>query len=1102
MRRRTLSLLCSLLGPLSLLGSLSLAGCKTSSLGTCAQASECKSGSSCDLTQDPPVCVVQQGACFPVCPSGKQCKAGSCVSLTCDPACDATHVCDQATITCVDVTTPQIAVTSPAPGGYVTGTGLQATASARAPGGVTAVEFRLQSATGGVLTHANGKLVPTAADPANWAATVALGTIADGPVQLVALEEYGPTAQTAVSEPVSLLVDRKAPLIALVPGNTNTVYAGGAVAQLGATVSDGQGSGVDPASVTLTLDGVSHAPYPGTTAGGQYNFSVRIDDSVLAAGSSAVLHFHLDAKDKAGNSARLAGQAGEIIRADRDAPRIAQISVVTPPDYVNATTGRGYYLNDAGPLSVTAQITDFAGVDPAAVCLHVSGESAGCAHQGSTQDGGSWSFLLPRPALDAQDDGTSPTRLSITADDSLARALDAGVAEHRAASDAGAVYFDNVGPQILVAPDLRAIARTNSGLLTISATITAPVGLDPANPPQIISGGNASSAVAVLDGGVFQFALATADAPQGSEGQYAFDITAQDNLGHVTDALISRLIDDAPPTLSLKIYTGREPAGAGVTYPPAVAQTGWTGSLFLYNDVVHVKGSLTDLGGLAAAGATVHIDGVDVNGGATSGAPLTLSCTDRATVCSFDVPVALNAPGNGPFNTGTANTPDLNGNLLPTGTLQITIEAQDHAVLPDGTPAPNASTTPFAADTTRFWWQATLPSIVTGLALHPDGDLIVTTQASVVPGASADTVFSLAGSGQVPDAGMPALQAVHWSAGADAGVNGNQPLGTIPDQPAIGAGDAASAAIYVATAGQSIAALNPNGSTRWRADSLEAFSVGPAVGSATVNGGTVEQVFVPSNIPGTVAQHLWAAYDVPLSAPVATSGTFTNAKADGSSSPILLNGFVWYGDANGIAKFPYGDGTLGAGVHSASVIGPYFDLVTDGTNLFAANNNGVLWAFGQNFTQLWKDGTLNPNASPIFGTSGLLISDTAKMVDLIDPGSGNTLGSASPGKNALTPLQGAGGRVFVPRLNAVIYAYEQNGKLAWYFDPPNNIFRGLQLDCAGHLFLATDSTVYALITDDKGLGDTAWPTYRRDGRNSGNASAPKYGIRSGGSCAP
>jgi len=56
------------------------------------------------------------------------------------------------------------------------------------------------------------------------------------------------------------------------------------------------------------------------------------------------------------------------------------------------------------------------------------------------------------------------------------------------------------------------------------------------------------------------------------------------------------------------------------------------------------------------------------------------------------------------------------------------------------------------------------------------------------------------------------------------------------------------------------------------------------------------------------------------------------------------------------------------------------------------------------------------------------------------------------------------------------------------------------MDCEGRLFAASGATVYAFLTDDAGLADTPWPSLRRDARNTGNAGAPKYGIRTDAGC--
>ena len=68
------------------------------------------------------------------------------------------------------------------------------------------------------------------------------------------------------------------------------------------------------------------------------------------------------------------------------------------------------------------------------------------------------------------------------------------------------------------------------------------------------------------------------------------------------------------------------------------------------------------------------------------------------------------------------------------------------------------------------------------------------------------------------------------------------------------------------------------------------------------------------------------------------------------------------------------------------------------------------------------------------------------------------------------------------------------------FMPSGTLLGATAMDCNGTLYVAGGGTVYALISDDHGLGDTAWPSLRRDARNTGNANAPKYGIQTISGC--
>src|SRR5207249_4205552 len=148
---------------------------------------------------------------------------------------------------------------------------------------------------------------------------------------------------------------------------------------------------------------------------------------------------------------------------------------------------------------------------------------------------------------------------------------------------------------------------------------------------------------------------------------------------------------------------------------------------------------------------------------------------------------------------------------VPTGMLQITIDAQDNAVAYGGTlaahPAP-ASVTP--ARTTRLLWLMTLSgAAVSGLAVHPSGDLIVT-----MDGGAGDTVYDLASDQPL----------VRW--GVTLSLSGDGVIGT----PAIGAGDAGNARIYVASMNGDLYAIEANGDADagWRKllNTVGLFAVG------------------------------------------------------------------------------------------------------------------------------------------------------------------------------------------------------------------------------------------------------------------------------------
>jgi hypothetical protein len=929
---------------------LSTAACRTSKLGACASAADCLSGSTCDTTLSTPVCVLQQGACFPSCDTGKVCRSAQCVNSGCNPACDSAHVCNDATGACAAATTADVTVTMPAANAAVEGA-VQVTATAHAPGGVNALRFDLMRG-GSSIASAGG--AAAASDPSHFAATLALGSsIADGPATLIATITYG--ANTLASASVSLMVDQNPPAITMVTdGQTGPTLGAGQFATVRATVID-LGTGVDPATVQLIITGgPSIAGTPG--ANNTYSFIVPIDDTTTAAGTSGVLVFSVTAKDFAGHAATLSGSPKQVVKFDRQPPAVT----VTPDTKWYARTQAN---GAADMLTVTAQIADPSGVFNAALL------AGGTFVPGTTVDGGFYTFQLNATKADA-----------------------------------------------------------------------------------------------------------------GIEAPYRFYITANDSLGNVADAGATRNIDDAAPDASVQIFKDA-PDGSVVAYPLSVPNTGWTGNSFIYSDRVHVKGTITDVSGIGSA--TLHVDGMDFNGAVTAGSQRPLGCTAGSNSCTFDVQVTLNdlQGGNGVFHTGLFDA-GVGQSAMPSGPMLLTVDARDQSALFDGGQAAHSGSKPTAANVTRFLWLADAGP-VTGLAIHPNGDLIIVNNA-----VSGNTVFDL----NADDGG------IRWSVG----------LGAINDQPSIGAGNGTSAAIYVANTHGFIYALSPTGTVRWSADAGPAavFLVGPAVDNAAwTDGGTAEFAVVPDSRGGN-SSSLWSASSTKNNPPFVVRSD----NVDAFSAPMLFNGAVWFGTVATVSTHPMlGNGAFGA---AATVPGgpggapaqDYWGLITDGISVYAATRRSSTSAGDQ----LSIDPSLfvNWDTSLALGLSGeptieingnLLASDYAFNVSEVDPVFGGFTTLTTEGNFGHTPLQGSDGHWYLPRQAGYLVA-RAGSQLSWFFNPPNTMMKSAVMDCQGRLFVASGNTVYAFITDDHGLADTPWPALRRDSRNTGNASAPKYGIRTIAGC--
>jgi hypothetical protein len=756
------------------------------------------------------------------------------------------------------------------------------------------------------------------------------------------------------------------------------------------------------------------------------------------------------------------------------APQISNVAISTPAGFTSPD-GSVYFDTSGTPLNISATITGPSGVAAGSACLRIAGETGSCAHPGSAGAGDSYSFSLPRPS---SSDGTAPLEFTVTA------ASPSGIVGTSAVQR---VYFDGQPPAISIAADSAHYARLlpDGGASPIGVSVTIVDGVGVAA-PQLLSGA-AALPPASSSGNVYVFQLDPRDAPAGTEGAYGFHVRAVDRLGHDGGADGTRVIDGAPPAVAVQIYKDA-PDGGGVTYPAAVPNTGWTGATFVYSDTVHVQGTITDSTGIGAA--TLRVDGIDLDGGVSRGTARDLGCSPGAFSCPFALDVTLNDAGS-ELHTGTSTfDAGVAAGNIPAGMLQFTIDARDTAVASDGGASPNAASSVSAARTTRLLWQRTLAgAAVSGMAVHPSGDLIVT-----MDGGTGNTVYALA-------ADQPATR---WGRTLAVTLPADGVIGT----PAIGAGDGSSARIYLASGIGDLYAFSPDGGTAWtNQTSSSFFAVGPAVTQVTVGGNVVDAVVVPDGVASPNSK-LWRG----ISATDVTSVASDNR--DFHAAPLILGGSVYFATQNGSGSTSHltkhsiaANGDLSAGTTPTANAGvPWFGLLTDGTSLYAATRpatlGGVLVKTDTSFgAAAWTDTLASGLAGePTFGIDGKLYgADLASALSAFNPASGAATPFAALSSVGMTPLQGSDGHLYIPRRTSGFSAFDGN-QLSWTFTAPTAVLRFATMDCQGHVFVAHGPTVSAFLSDDHGLADTAWPSLRRDARNSGNAGAIKYGIRTAAGC--
>ncbi|HEX8951602.1 MAG TPA: hypothetical protein VF945_07135, partial [Polyangia bacterium] len=465
-------------------------------------------------------------------------------------------------------------------------------------------------------------------------------------------------------------------------------------------------------------------------------------------------------------------------------------------------------------------------------------------------------------------------------------------------------------------------------------------------------------------------------------------------------------------------------------------------------------------------------------------------CTSGSKTCSIDFDLPLSAP----FDAGAAID----------GSVGVVLIASDVV-------GNQATSSASSVKLTRFWWRRTLGTsgaAVTGLAVHPNGALLATTATT----ANNDGVFALYADGPLnggasSNCAAGAVPGVSWCVGHDFYAAGSG-LGAING---VAVGDDANGKLaYVTTNAGDVVALTGAGAKQWSCGKLFGSGLSaPAVATSKV----ATQASCEAVLFGNGNKVLAATCNPSGTACVQATGS----SADLLTTPIATANATYYVGTNNRVGQATIDGTSGqftALNYFGSGLGSIDGLAFDGAELYASSNQGAaLYQLSTNlvagFTAAFA--AKPPEGSPVVRGTSVLSSDSSgalRTMSITATGSiapATLIGLTQPG---FTPLLGSDGRTYVGSTNGVVTAVQESPPtISWTFSgaTTSSFSVAPTMDCRGHLYAAAADTVFAFLTDARGLRATAWPKYQRDTRNSGNAdrtasSGAPYGVYNGTAC--
>lgn len=317
--------------------------------------------------------------------------------------------------------------------------------------------------------------------------------------------------------------------------------------------------------------------------------------------------------------------------------------------------------------------------------------------------------------------------------------------------------------------------------------------------------------------------------------------------------------------------------------------------------------------------------------------------------------------------------------------------------------------------------------------------------------------------------------------------------------------------IYFGSSDHKFYALSPNGQKRWEFDAGDAVVSAPGIGSdGNVYIGAVDgklHAISPSGV------HLWT---------FATGGALSSLAIDASGTIYVgsLDGNLYAVSETGAKLWSF---PTGGRVFSSPSIRP------DGT-IVIGSDDGKVYCVTRSGTEAWSFTTGGAvfSSAAVDSKGNVYIGSNDRMLYALDS-NGRERWELQTGDGVRSPVLGADGIIYVGSADGKVYAVKENGSKVWEFPTRSWVGLGLSLATDGTVYVGSadygayaikpdgtlkwrfatgsyidatpviapdgsiligsyDGNLYA-IKESSPPALSAWPSFRRDSRNSSSLSA-------------